>query len=222
MKMVSLFKHLRVLVLSSVLFSLLSIPAVDAQSWQSCKKKCQGIERRRRRRKCLIRCQRSRKICPRRGSVVVNGSRDMNVCARIRFACDNDQIPFNGDFGRLCGCGCINQNAIVQPGTACPVSDIDQKCSRILRPVICTSTASPDGCKYNNLCLAKAAGYTAKDCVFSNKPASECPRPEPDTICPQEFNPTICRKCVYSNPCLASSAGHNVDKKGECRRQNEM
>lgn len=68
--------------------------------------------------------------------------------------------------------------------------------SRSYDPVTC------NGCTYENLCQAEAAGQT--DCQMA------CAEPAADAMCTKEYAPVACGGsswCIYDNLCLALASG---------------
>lgn len=91
-------------------------------------------------------------------------------------------------------------------GQSCPTPATGTICNLSYDPVSC------DGCSYENLCLAEAAGQTATSCT------SACAEPDPNIVCTTEFAPVACGGytwCIYDNLCTALAAGK---AEADCQR----
>lgn len=79
---------------------------------------------------------------------------------------------------------------------------VAQACPKVPGDIACVLNYSPQtcdhDCRYDNECLAQAAG--AAGCKDS------CPLSDSNVLCTREYEPVICNGCVYNNNCLATAA----------------
>lgn len=117
-------------------------------------------------------------------------------------ACGPDQCIYDND--------CLASNAGFDLGqctpltdptnpTECPVPE-QTACTLNLDPMQCGTL----GCRYDNPCLAEAAGFTMGSCW-----QADCPAPSTVDECGNEIDEGTCGPydCLYGNRCLANRAG---------------
>ena len=108
-------------------------------------------------------------------------------------ACTMDNKPV------LCGeCEYSNQCVADSAGQTgcCPLPAENAAVTMDIQPVAC----GDDGCTYDNLSIAKAAGFTDDEC---------CRKPADGIACTLDIAPVTCDGCTFDNQCIANSAGYS-------------
>jgi len=127
-----------------------------------------------------------------------------SLCGMISspLVCGNKQCPYaNECLASLAG---YDPSQCTAPPPTCPVSDVD--CSgEPSNPYTC----GPNNCPYNTVCDAEGARFDlGDDC---------CQDTRSNTVCTSDIASVSCgppggKQCVYSNQCLADSAGYNLNQ----------
>ncbi|CAB9501963.1 expressed unknown protein [Seminavis robusta] len=148
------------------------------------------------------------------GNTVATDERDLQVVA-----CAPEGDPVK------CGLGaeefdnmCLANAGGYTPSRCYPAACTDPNpniaCATESNPVTCGDLP----CQYDSYCQAEAAGFPPTACYAAN-----CPAPSDSVACTLEFDPYICLVdgtglCQYSNGCLATASGQDLES-GDCVRQ---
>ncbi|CAB9501964.1 serine protease inhibitor dipetalogastin precursor [Seminavis robusta] len=152
------------------------------------------------------------------GNTVATDERDLQVVA-----CTADFNPvkcgLNGDqFDNQCLANAGGYTPSRCYPATCTDPDPNTACTFESNPVVCGGDLA---CSYGNYCQAQAAGFPPTACFAAN-----CPAPSGTVACTLEYDPFICLVegtglCQYSNGCLATASGQNLES-GNCVRQNDV